>query len=389
MKQSELCLPKPIDGKASIYTVKAVLRAAAVLRSFNSLGEIQDLRTVTKRSLQSKATAYRLLETLVQARLLERVGQQGYRCLVDVTPGRRWRIGYAAQSNVVAFTEAFTESLVAAASRVHVDLIVLNDQRSRTIALRNAEKFIEQRVDLVIGSQIYQSIAPQIAGRYSEAQIPFIAVDIPHPGAFYFGADNYKAGRLAGRYLATWCIKHWKGQPGSVCMVGANVSGPYINARLDGMRDAMIETLPDLRTLPWSQLDAGGTFEKAHDEVRKHIRTRKLQHVLIGCVNDVTALGALQAFRDFGVEEECAIAGQDGCIEAREELRKASTRLVCTVAYYPEKYGEGLVQFAMDILSNKNVPPAILTRHELLTPENVGKAYPNDSWIKSAGRTNI
>src|ERR1035438_8796428 len=122
MRHNGLPLPNTVQPESTIYTVQAVLRAAAILKSFNSMAEILELHTVTKRSLQSKATAYRLLETLVQAGLLERVGHQGYRLRVDMTPGRRWRIGYASQSNVVAFTSTFTESLVAAASEADIDL---------------------------------------------------------------------------------------------------------------------------------------------------------------------------------------------------------------------------------------------------------------------------
>src|ERR1035437_9225099 len=387
MKHHGLTLPKAVDGESSIYTVQAVLRAAAVLRSFNSMAEILELRTVTKRSLQTKATAYRLLETLVQAGLLERVGHQGYRLRVDLTPGRRWRIGYASQSSVMAFTSIVAESLVAAASEANIDLVVVNNKLSPTTTMRNADILIEQKVDLVIDSQIDSAIAPQIAAKFSDAHIPFIAVDIPHPGAFYYGADNYKAGRLAGRYLATWCAKHWGGQAGEICLIGTDVAGPFLNARLNGMCDGMAEILPNLRNLHCSHLDSKGQFEKTLDAVRKFIRLRKLRRVLVGGVNDLSALAALQAFRDFGAEEECAIAGQDGCLEAREEMRKDSTRLVCSVAYYPERYGKGLIQFAKDILSSKSVPPAILTRHDIVTPQNVDKLYPNDSWIKSAGRS--
>ena len=34
-----------------------------------------------------------------------------------------------------------------------------------------------------------------------EANIPVIAIDIPHPGATYFGANNYQAGLIGGRAL--------------------------------------------------------------------------------------------------------------------------------------------------------------------------------------------
>jgi ribose transport system substrate-binding protein len=168
--------------------------------------------------------------------------------------------------------------------------------------------------------------------------------------------------------------------------MGADAAGAHLNARLNGMFDGMVEVNPHLRNVQRIHIDTKGQFEVTLDKVRKVLRLRKVRRVLVGGVNDMSALAALQAFRDFGMEEECAIAGQDGCIEARDEIRRDATRLVCTVAYYPEKYGEGLVRFAFDILGKKPVPPAILTQHELITAESVNKIYPNDSWMKLASR---
>jgi ribose transport system substrate-binding protein len=138
--------------------------------------------------------------------------------------------------------------------------------------------------------------------------------------------------------------------------------------------------------VPCVYLDTKGQFERTLDTVRKLLRRRKLSRVLLGGVNDVSALAALQAFRELGIENECAVAGQDACNEARDELRKDSTGLVCSVAYFPERYGEALIKVAMDILHNKPVPPAIFTQHELVTADNVNKIYPNDTWMKVAGR---
>ena len=387
MKRTPSSVSKSQSGTPRSYTVRAVIRAADILKAFSSMTEILELRTITKRSKQTKATAFRLSETLAEAGLIERVGQQGYRLRVDLAPGKRCRIGYAAQSSVVAFTATVTDSLVAAASEANIDLVVLNNKFSPTLALRNADSFVEQKVDLVIDSQIDSAVSSQIAAKFSDAHIPFIAVDIPHPGAFYFGADNYKAGRLAGRYLGKWCAKNWNGLANEIYLIGTEIAGPYLSARMNGMYDGMIEVLPALRTVRCCHLDTKGQFERTLDSVRKYIRLRKLHRVLVGGVNDLSALAALQAFRDFGAEEECAIAGQDGCIEARNEMRKDSTRLVCSVAYYPERYGKGLIQFASDILNNRTVPPAVLTKHEIVTPQNVNKMYPNDSWMTSAGKS--
>jgi ribose transport system substrate-binding protein len=84
-----------------------------------------------------------------------------------------------------------------------------------------------------------------------------------------------------------------------------------------------------------------------------------------------------------GLESECAIVGQDASVEARQELRRPSTSFIGSVAYFPETYGAQLIKLALDILEKKHVPPAVFTQHELVTPENVNKVYPNDAWMQS------
>src|SRR5260370_16715475 len=70
-------------------------------------------------------------------------------------------------------------------------------------------------------------------------------------------------------------------------------------------------------------------------------------------------------------------------------MMRPFSRLVCSVAYFAETYGVRVIQLALDILNRKSVPPAIFIQHELLTPENVDKIYPNDAWIKNAPKRQI
>jgi ribose transport system substrate-binding protein len=70
--------------------------------------------------------------------------------------------------------------------------------------------------------------------------------------------------------------------------------------------------------------------------------------------------------------------GQNASPEGREELRTPGTRLIASVAYFPERYGEDIVRLALDILLRRPVPPAVFVKHELVTPENVNHFYPND-----------
>jgi ribose transport system substrate-binding protein len=377
------------DRKRS-YTIQSVVRAVAVLNAFASTSEVLDLRVVAGRVRLNKGTTFRLLETLVETGLLERAGKQGYRSSIQTTRAKRFRLGYASQSNLLPFTAAVTDGLITAASAANIELLILNNKFSARTALQNADNFVTENVDLVVDSQININVAAQIAAKFSDARIPYIALDIPHPGAVYFGADNYKAGRMAGRYLARWTIKQWKGNAEQVILLGVDAAGPLLNARLTGMVDGIGELLPNASGIPNHHYDTkGGQFEATLDLVRKHLRRRKTGRALVGAVNDTPAMAALQAFREVGLEKECAIAGQDGSGLAREEMRRPFSRLVCSVAYFPETYGVRIIQLALEILNRRPVPPAIFIQHELLTSENVDKIYPNDAWMKNAPKRHI
>jgi len=97
-----------------------------------------------------------------------------------------------------------------------------------------------------------------------------------------------------------------------------------------------------------------------------------------------SAPGAGRAAAGAGRIDEVAVMGQIGSPEGREELRAPRTRLIGSVAYFPEKYGERIVRLALDILHRQLVPPAVLVKHKLLTPETVNHFYPNDELIRVA-----
>ena len=76
----------------------------------------------------------------------------------------------------------------------------------------------------------------------------------------------------------------------------------------------------------------------------------------MAAVNDPSALGALRAFEEAGRNHLCAVMGQNAIREAREELRRPSTRLIGSVAYFPERYGEELIPLALAILQKNKCP---------------------------------
>lgn len=372
------CGNRDVPGTKPDYTVAAVVRACDILTAFRDTSELLDLGQVAQRAGLNKATAFRILSTLAAKGLVEKAGPRAYRSRIRPIRTKRFLIGYAAQSDVIPFISTVTESLAVAASSAEVDLVVLNNRASRTAALRNAGLLVERKVDLAIEFQRISEIAPLISEKFSKAGIPLIAVDNPHPTAVYFGADNYKAGRIGGIHLGRWATEHWGGQVDEIVLIQSSVSGPVLDARVLGIYDGLRDVLPRSAKVPLYRYDTHARYENTLDTVRRHLRRSRAERILVGGVNDASALAALEAFREFAREEHCAVIGQDAVLESRWEMRRANTRLIGSVAYFPETYGERLIRLALDILENRAHPPAVFTRHRLITPANVDKVYPND-----------
>jgi len=369
----------------SRYLVKSLVHASRVLEAFQSAGDVLRLRDVVMRTGYNKGMCFRLLYTLHQCGFLDKVGENHYRLASEVRRRRLYRIGYAAQGQDTSFDREVRTSLTRAAEREHVELITVDNRYQPKIALRSADYLIKEQVDLVIEFQTDEGIAPAIASKYLEANIPFIAIDIPHPGATYFGANNYQAGLMAGHYLGRWAKKHWSGEIDEILLVELHRAGSLPRARMRGILTGIGEVIrvPDrCRTV---SVDGDGQFQTALERVRKHLRESKARHVLVGAANDPSALGAIRAFEEAGRGSDCVVAGQNAEPEARAELRNPSTRLIASIAYFPEKYGDGLLRLALDILSRKAVPPAVFTSHQVITTDNVDHFYPNDSLLAVPG----
>jgi len=365
----------------SRYLVKSLVHASRILEAFRSSGDVLRLRDVVERTSYNKGMCFRLLYTLHQCGFLEKVGENHYRLAAEVRRRRLHRLGYAAQGQEASFDREVRQGLTRAAERADVELIVVDNRYQPKIALRSADYLVREQVDLAIEFQTDETIAPAIAAKYMQAHIPFIAIDIPHPGATYFGANNYQAGLIAGHYLGRWAKRHWNGEADEVLLIELQRAGSLPKTRMRGIAVGLAEAirLPDqCKTV---SVDGDGQFQNTHERVRKYLRESKAKRVLVGAVNDSSALGALRAFQEAGRANDCAIVGQNGEPEARAELRVPGTRYIASVAYFPEKYGDGLIRLALDILGGKPAPPAQFTTHQILTPDNVDHFYPNDSLL--------
>jgi ribose transport system substrate-binding protein len=360
------------------YLVKSVVHSSRVLSAFRVTGEALPLKEISARSGLPKSMAFRLLYTLERCGMIEKVGENLYRSSVRPFKQKLYRIGYAAQGTDYQFSKEVSAGLQRAAAAEGVELISVDNRYSPRIAQRNADVLVRERVDLVIEFQTDEQIAPIVAAKYREANIPLIAIEIPHPGATYFGANNYEAGLIGGRYLGRWAKQHWGGEVDEIVLVALKRAGSLPQMRLTGMLVGMKDVCPHLESCPVTYVDGDGVLGDSFEAMRKHLRVSKSRRIVVGAINDPSALGALRAFQEAGRTTSCAIVGHNASPEGRAELRQPGTRLVGSVAYFPEKYGDQILKVALDILHRRPVPPAVFVKHQMVTPDNINHVYPND-----------
>src|SRR5688572_31614430 len=234
---------KPSPSVPDLYLVKSLVHASEILWSFQHPGETLRLRDVMTRTGFGKGMCFRLLYTLRHCGFIEKVENNRYRLTSEIRRRKKYRIGYAAQGQDSSFAREVHSGLIRAAERGQVELIVVDNRYQPKIALKNAELLIREGVDLVIEFQTDEAVAPAIASAYREANIPLIAIDIPHPGATYFGANNYDAGLLAGRHLARWARQRWNGRVDEILLLEIARAGSLPASRVKGVLAGIREVL--------------------------------------------------------------------------------------------------------------------------------------------------
>jgi ribose transport system substrate-binding protein len=357
------------------YRLETVARACAILREFEDDQQMLSLNDIVKRTGLERTICFRLLHTLEQERFLRRGTGRRYASNIRLLSQRRFRIAYASQT-MDSFSSAVGQGLRWAASEHQVDLIEIGNHYSAKTAVRNAEALIKQRVDLVIEFQVYDRIGAQLSGLFEKAGISVIALEIPHPGATFFGVDNYKVGVIAGRALQRAAQRYWDTAFDELLLLEVEIAGSLPHLRLTGAQSVLCKQ--PCGPFRITHLESRGEFLRSFELTRKYLQTVPKRRTLITGINDFAVLGALRAFDEAGRRDHCLAVGLAAIPEARQELRLSGTRLVASVGFFPERYGSSLIRLALDVLQHKSVPPAVYAPVELVTQQNVDRLYPRD-----------
>ncbi len=233
------------------------------------------------------------------------------------------------------------------------------------------ENLIQRRVSvLCISPSGSKEIVPVII-KANRARIPVLIVDTRVDSAVlqeasgyiegFVGADNYKGGQLAGKYLANQL--DGKGKVAILEGIPGHETG---DSRLRGFHQ-IIQNYPGIQivssqTANWERAQGYSVFQnvlQAHPNV----------DALFSC-SDMMALGAIEAIAESGKTGTIKVVGFDASLEARNVVEKGL--MLATVAQFPFDMGKRVIENAVLILQGQRIDKDIEIPIQLVTKEELG-----------------
>lgn len=303
---------------------------------------------------------------------------QTWQPVVEPVREHHFRLGFGNLTEKMIFAQQVRRSLERAMRHADgLELLIRDNDLDRVTSLANVDWFIANRVDLMIEYQVDAQAGNVIMDKFNRAGIPVIAVDIPLPGATFFGAENYRAGHMAGEGLGRWVRENWNGSLDLLLRLEAPQVGAPGGARVQGQQEGLESVLGALRAEQVLAVECPVLVDEAEARVASILpRLPADERIGIVGINDEVVLGALAAFERQGRLGQVVAVGQNADRLGRAALRRSNFPFIGTTAFAPETYGEQILALARRILRGEATPPAVYVKHRFVTAENIDEHYP-------------
>ena len=235
------------------------------------------------------------------------------------------------------------------------DYVELSNNSDPAIATKNADIFIQDKVNAVIEFNGQPSVNPVIAAKFAAAHIPVITYDISQKGFYFVGIDNQAAGIAGGQALGEIAKAKWNCEPDLVLSSEGSGAGIVNTWRTGGMRDGLKKVCPDIAADKFISFEGNGqavvSLPAARDVLAAHPDAKK---ILVVGINDGGVLGAIQAAEQLGRADDIIGWGQDGSFITGNNV---NPHLAGSVFYFLEGYAVYALKDVVDKIAAGSPPP--------------------------------
>lgn len=248
----------------------------------------------------------------------------------------------------------------------NVKLIVNDAESMPDKQASQLDSFISQGVDAVIISPVdADALAPAVKS-VADAGIPVItcSADVTgDQGQVWVGSENENGGEVQARYVAEQL-----GGSGKVAVLRGPLGAFAEQGRFAGYETAFAD-YPDIeivfdQTANWQREEAMALVE--------NLLTSGTEVDAIMCQNDGMALGALEAVKAAGKQDEIIVTGIDAIEDALDSIKAGELAATC----FQDAIGQGqtAVEMAMKAIQGESIERTNIP-FELVTIDNVDEYY--------------
>ena len=251
--------------------------------------------------------------------------------------------------------------------------------------LTEARAALVDRADALVVTTTETKAMHLLVERCRRAGIPIVAEATGYPGAkTVVAVDNYRAAYELGQWVAAQARQRL-GEKITVLDVG--YPQPNTEARSRGFEDGLRDLPHSRRTI--LHVDGQVHFDAARQIAADALSVHPEVNIIFG-INDQSALGALEAYREAGLDESkliLAIFGLEG--SRTRDLLERGTPFAIAVAMFPELVGRACVDAAICAYHNCTLAERIITPFAIVSRDNLNRFYRrdphSDEWMLNWG----
>ncbi len=296
-----------------------------------------------------------------------------------VTPDKSYKVGFANLHENHVFMWRVRESIQRNCEEYGLECVMANNNVDGMTALSNADTFVTQGVNGVVEFQSHVEFGEAIMEKFNDIGAPVIAIDIPMPGATFFGANNYEAGYLAGEGGGNYAKAHWDGRVDKLLSIELPQSGDVVMQRSRGMWEG-VQAVTGLGDEDIIHLDGKETQDTARQVVCDALQgIPDAEYLVVTAVNDEMALGGLAAIETCGSsanQKNYIAVGQSADEAAQAAMREEGSHFAGSTAYFPERYGDYIIPALIRLMNGEKLPPELFMGHTFISIENLDQYYP-------------
>ena len=288
--------------------------------------------------------------------------------------GKGITIGMIGLDDAIGFGKDVHDSIAREAKKAGAKLIFCDSKLDAAKALNCAKTFKLKKVQGYLNFQPVASASAAICK--AGPQVPIIAIDIeqdPCQDAF-MGADNSYAGEVTGKALGNYFKKTFNCQFDSFISLEDYGVGIANELRMGGYRSGFASVCGAIPADKLKKYDAG-RLDKALEVMPAALTTLPgKSKIIVVAINDQGIQGAFSAAKQVGREKDI-YAGSQGAEKSVWCDIKNNDHWLGATAYFPERYGEIVVPYLIDLIKGKKVPFQLKVKHVAINGANIEKNF--------------